>query len=100
MENYDILKPTEKLMVLKTRANKLMDKFNMLGDRMHKYEVMSKKADTDSDVDVESSKGDVSIDSDDYFIDGQGGEDPLYDIDRDNPSTTTTEKGSNQKIQT
>ena len=73
MDNYDYLKPTEKLFVLKARANKLMDKFNKMGERMEKYEKLSKMGDEDLEYQSESSKGDISIDSNDYWIDGQGG---------------------------
>ena len=48
------------------------------------------------DIGSESEKG--SIDSSGYFIAGDGDGQPLFDIDREqNQSTTTTEKGSNQK---
>jgi len=99
-----VLKPTEKLHVLKARANKLQDKFNALSKRMQQYEVLSRMSD-DIEVGSESEKG--SIDSDGYFIAGDGDGQPLFDADRDlidreqardqNQSTTTTEKGSNQK---
>ena len=68
------MKPNEKLHVLKTRANKLYDKFDKLGKRMGKYETesaMSQKED-DEDLLSESSKGEISSDEDGYWLDGGG----------------------------